>query len=1572
MTIMENGDVGMDIDLDATHTELREQVLAGISSDRDNIAISVARTSPADLEGGWAGNGRKSVGGGMHSRHGQSSPRQNHQISTTQLDRYPSAVISRHRPYVSLFQSSARIGLWSVLFFALAYISRNYAEGSLMVAWLPTAALAAAILRTDSAMRYIHPLVYMPVVLGAMALEIPVIPALIIASGSAINGTLMAVVMRWLIPHTCQRLETVRGTLIFWMLAGLTSVLESCTHAQALTNLTEYDGISFSELVFRTFPAILLGSLIMCPFLTLLDKRRVMNVIMCWQNGYIIAGLYVLCSFAIVIGVPFAIANVSDGTHEAVFYYMFPPAVVIASTTGLTGLCVFTAVATVCAISPTYAKVDALQIDNSVPTAGDPVDPAVAFPQLLQRIQYWVCLLHSAMILYSAAGVERDASEASLRRKAREQGRKNRADDTLKKPGAQLAASESSMVLGFLCNELLRPLRDVLKEMETLLSSDPLVTQRQTGKAEIPNPPDGFFASLSHSTSSVHHLAQSMLHLVSDGYDFSRLANGLITVRPVFVDLPWLLESVVNGVARAQINRKVPIDVRLAPDLPRMVQLDEECLRRVLHSLFVDACKYVSQHSSVIFEVTLPNRYSHESSHPHQSHHHVSNAASQTDTVDIDMSITVTDWVLEHPQADALLRPYAHTTSTGSSVASADLSLAVASGFARCVGGRVVVFGQSGRGTVFSFKIPVKVERGTAHGHGRDRTGGHGFSMVAPPIGTLTLARIHQQEQLQREQELEQHHQQEDHFPMGRPDNQPSFAASMSGFPNGSDHVAGESLQMQQISHDCISSPGGSARPPLLRQFTDAAGNVAETLLSPAKDLNRRRLSIASLRRRSKDYQALPGESPAVSLPRVTRQLDARSTSGMDTAPISNIAEVTPPATESETNTQDVDEFVVSAPIPTKAHIENPEPQYPLSFKPDIPEVTHAVLIVDDSSISRAILLRMLTKYPHISRHEATDGSQALEMCLAQRFDLVLMDMQMPQMTGMDTATRLRREGCTFPIVLTTANNVIRHEALYQAGINDMVLKPVTKDMLAHILTTYGLIESTGPAPDMIVYDSDAPAISSSMRRGGGSLGSSASGPFSNYGVSPPPSDGFPRHKSPPHMTDSYVTARESAGSPRMTPSSNLQRGGGTSDNSTTPSGTSRRPMRHVMANESPILVVDDNPISRAVLRKTLMRILPGRDIVEAADGSDAIALCATGQRFALIYMDLEMANMDGDIAASRIRSMRAASDIGPLIAVTGHRLDTESLATLRKAGFNEAITKPVTREMLTETLWKYGIMKPISPGHGKHELDGTDYFNIAAGEAPPKWMRSPTGQRRLPGGPVLSVAQDRSSPVSAINDLSSTLRSYKKQRDGRSSATGSLSRNSGGGGSRNGGGNGNSDAGGSNRSSSGRSSRVPSRVGSPEDFPAMRNMSDAGQIFSSAATGSVHSQHLEYNPQSLAYHLQQQLQRQLSRDEGYSETHATDSSAPVAPRAPPVIPSAPPAARSPLPSTNPPSTRATDLRRTLLRGSSPACVPSPGPGSSVPQHHLSTIIQQTRHQSSPDFGVTHVFGMVSKSPKPS
>ncbi len=109
------------------------------------------------------------------------------------------------------------------------------------------------------------------------------------------------------------------------------------------------------------------------------------------------------------------------------------------------------------------------------------------------------------------------------------------------------------------------------------------------------------------------------------------------------------------------------------------------------------------------------------------------------------------------------------------------------------------------------------------------------------------------------------------------------------------------------------------------------------------------------------------------------------------------------------------------------------------------------ILVVDDSKVAS-----MTTNMVLASRYEcvtADNGAIAVEMALAEKPDLILMDVVMPIMDGFEACRMIRARAETngIPIIMvTTRGEAINVEAGYESGCNDYVTKPIDR---AELLT---------------------------------------------------------------------------------------------------------------------------------------------------------------------------------------------------------------------------------------------------------------------------------------------------------------------------------------------------------------------------------------------------------------------------------------------------------------------------------------------------------------------------------------
>jgi YesN/AraC family two-component response regulator len=106
------------------------------------------------------------------------------------------------------------------------------------------------------------------------------------------------------------------------------------------------------------------------------------------------------------------------------------------------------------------------------------------------------------------------------------------------------------------------------------------------------------------------------------------------------------------------------------------------------------------------------------------------------------------------------------------------------------------------------------------------------------------------------------------------------------------------------------------------------------------------------------------------------------------------------------------------------------------------------VAVVEDEGITLLQLSRILRCEGMEVVGTASDGKEAIEMVLATRPDLVLMDIQMPVMDGLEASERILAEYKVCIVILTAFSDEEYMERAREIGTGGYVLKPITADSL--------------------------------------------------------------------------------------------------------------------------------------------------------------------------------------------------------------------------------------------------------------------------------------------------------------------------------------------------------------------------------------------------------------------------------------------------------------------------------------------------------------------------------------------
>jgi DNA-binding response OmpR family regulator len=106
------------------------------------------------------------------------------------------------------------------------------------------------------------------------------------------------------------------------------------------------------------------------------------------------------------------------------------------------------------------------------------------------------------------------------------------------------------------------------------------------------------------------------------------------------------------------------------------------------------------------------------------------------------------------------------------------------------------------------------------------------------------------------------------------------------------------------------------------------------------------------------------------------------------------------------------------------------------------------ILVVEDEERIAAFLVKALRRHGYAVEHVAT-GGDALERLAGDRWSLVLLDLGLPDMDGLDVIRTLRDGGNTLPLIVITARATERDNVLSR-GADDFVAKPLS---MRHLLS---------------------------------------------------------------------------------------------------------------------------------------------------------------------------------------------------------------------------------------------------------------------------------------------------------------------------------------------------------------------------------------------------------------------------------------------------------------------------------------------------------------------------------------
>jgi signal transduction histidine kinase/CheY-like chemotaxis protein len=151
--------------------------------------------------------------------------------------------------------------------------------------------------------------------------------------------------------------------------------------------------------------------------------------------------------------------------------------------------------------------------------------------------------------------------------------------------------------------------------------------------------------------------------------------------------------------------------------------------------------------------------------------------------------------------------------------------------------------------------------------------------------------------------------------------------------------------------------------------------------------------------------------------------------------------------------------FTLHLPLKVSAEPANPLPVFNLAISQDASPIR--VLVVDDNDVNRLLVSTTLMRsFPNAIIEQAANGQQGLNAMRSTVFDLVLIDLVMPDMDGSEVVSEVRQFSpepfCNVPVVALTAN--VAQDAIDRcnaAGVNEVLAKPFDRQTLIRAVRYY-------------------------------------------------------------------------------------------------------------------------------------------------------------------------------------------------------------------------------------------------------------------------------------------------------------------------------------------------------------------------------------------------------------------------------------------------------------------------------------------------------------------------------------
>ena len=510
--------------------------------------------------------------------------------------------------------------------------------------------------------------------------------------------------------------------------------------------------------------------------------------------------------------------------------------------------------------------------------------------------------------------------------------------------------------------------------------------------------------------------AKSLLSVINDILDVSKIEAGKLDLEPVEFDLPELLGDVVDMFAPQAAGKRLELVARLDPALPRRVVGDPERLRQILVNLLGNAVKFTE--SGTVSLAARPL------------------GAAADGRTPIELAVQDTGIGIAPEDSARLFEPFERGDgSTTRRFGGTGLGLSISRRLADLMGGAIEVDSEPGRGTTFRATLPFEsgraIDVGAASGIASEHAGLRVLAVDDHVVNLELLKELLEPEGLV----------------VGRVTNAEAALQEL-------DRAAGAGEPYALVLLD-YHMPGtdGYALARRVRERPEHAEVALVMLTSIDQTLpaaEREELGITGHvikpLRPSRLFDAL--EQVLGDAPEAARAPGRARPGGSD--PADARASGDPAAVAGADDEVPLEDLLADALGGRVARAPEDAARAAL-------EGRHA-LVVEDNAVNQ-LVTEELVALLGMSVSTVDDGRAALDRLERERFDVVLMDIQMPRMDGFEATRAWRAREAELglepvPIVAVTANAVVGdRERCLDAGMDDYVTKPIEPETLAEVLS---------------------------------------------------------------------------------------------------------------------------------------------------------------------------------------------------------------------------------------------------------------------------------------------------------------------------------------------------------------------------------------------------------------------------------------------------------------------------------------------------------------------------------------